>query len=486
MAKDPVNIPGPLGRQTRHRRRSRLRRATAPLWRLLSGLLPRLLDLLLALMALVVLSPLIAVRGLISLIQTRNLFEREALTGRLRTPFTRLRFAGRGPLRGLAVWINVLRGDMAVVGPRPLTAQEASAVPVANLVRFAVRPGLISPFGLRKKVGIAHGGESALDRDFVYAQSLRGDLGLVVRSVVTGVLGGGNAPKTSPPVLNFFGIPILNTTMAEAVDWVIAGSAPTGTVVESSPASASQPPGGPPIGSGSKQMAFVNPDCLNIAWKDADYREALLTAERVIPDGIGIHIGCRMLGQALRENVNGTDMFPLLCEAAAAAGRSLYLLGARPGIAAATAENMQKRFPELKVVGVRDGYFSEAEESAVIDDVNRSGAEILLVAFGAPRQDLWLRRQRARLVPGVCMGVGGLFDFYSGRIERAPVWMREIGMEWLYRLMQEPGRMWRRYVIGNPLFLFRVWRQTMNPQRFALPAAGQLADANAQRARSMQ
>ena len=101
-------------------------------------------------------------------------------------------------------------------------------MPVADLVRFAVRPGLISPFGLRKKVGIAHVGESALDRDFVYAQSLRGDVGLAARSVVTGVLGGGNAPKTTPPVLNFFGIPILNTTMAEAVDWIIACSAPAG------------------------------------------------------------------------------------------------------------------------------------------------------------------------------------------------------------------------------------------------------------------
>lgn len=448
----------------------------------MADLLPRLFDLLLALAVLISLLPLTTARVLLSLMQSRHPFEREVLVGRLRVPFARLRFAGRGPLRGLAVWINVLRGDMAVVGPRPMTVQEASSVPVADLVRFAVRPGLISPFGLRKKVGIAHVGESALDRDFVYAQSLRGDLGLAARSVVTRALGGGNAPKTTPPLLNFFGIPILNTTMAEAVDWIIASSAPAGAVVEPPAASSSLAQSGPPIGSGAKQMAFVNPDCLNIAWQDAHYRGALLTAERVIPDGIGIHIGCRMLGQALRENVNGTDMFPLLCEAAAVAGRSLYLLGARPGIAAAAADTMQKRFSALKIAGVRDGYFSEAEEPAVIDTVNRSGADILLVAFGAPRQDLWLRRHRALLVPGVCMGVGGLFDFYSGRIERAPVWMREIGLEWLYRLMQEPGRMWRRYVIGNPLFLFRVWRQTLNPERFALPAPGLLADSKARQA----
>ena len=357
---------------------------------------------------------------------------------------------------------------MAVVGPRPLTPAEAALVPVVDLVRFAVRPGLISPFRLRKKVGIAHLEESALDRDFVYAQSVRGDMGLAARSVVTGVLGGGESSKATPPVLNFFGIPILNTTMAEAVGWIIASSARSDPTASSVLAPGDE--------SGSKQLAFVNPDCLNIAWHNADYRATLLAAERVIPDGIGIHIGCRMLGQALRENVNGTDMFPLLCAAAADAGRSLYLLGARPGIAAATADKMRQRFPALTIAGVRDGYFSETEEAGVIDTINRSGADILLVAFGAPRQDIWLRQHRATLHPRVCMGVGGLFDFYSGRIERAPVWMREIGLEWSYRLMQEPGRMWRRYVIGNPLFLLRVWRQTLNPERFALPATRRAAD----------
>jgi N-acetylglucosaminyldiphosphoundecaprenol N-acetyl-beta-D-mannosaminyltransferase len=452
MAPDPIEIPGPIGRLGRlghSRRRSRLLRAVTPLWNLLSDLLPRLFDLGMALLVVLLLSPLLLGRVLLSLAQTRRIFDREPLVGRWRVPFAGLRFAGTGPLRGLAVWFNLLRGDMAVVGPRPLTEAEAAAVPVAALVRFSVRPGLISPFGLRKRVGIAHVGESVLDRDFVYAQSLRGDLGLAARSVVTGVLGGNAAPKDMPPVLNFFGIPVLNTTMAEAVRWIIDGSA---------------------TGESPKQLAFVNPDCLNISWRDAEYKAVLLDVERVIPDGIGIHIGCRMLGQALRENVNGTDMFPLLCEAAADAGRSIYLLGARPEIAAAAGENMRKRFPALRLAGVRDGYFSEQETTAVIDAVNQSGADILLVAFGVPRQDLWLHQHRARLTPPVCLGVGGLFDFYSGRIARAPAWMREMGLEWVYRLMQEPGRMWRRYVIGNPLFLYRVWRQTLEPGRFALPA----------------
>ena len=97
----------------------------------------------------------------------------------------------------------------------------------------------------------------------------------------------------------------------------------------------------------------------------------------------------------------------------------------------------------------------------MIETINASGADILLAAFGAPRQELWLARHQARLRPRVLMGVGGLFDFYSGSIPRAPIWMREVGLEWTWRLMQEPGRMWRRYLVGNPLFLYRVYRQKL-------------------------
>jgi N-acetylglucosaminyldiphosphoundecaprenol N-acetyl-beta-D-mannosaminyltransferase len=251
------------------------------------------------------------------------------LVGRYQGFFRRLSFAGNGRFRDLAVWLNVFRGDMAVVGPRPMTAEEAAAVPVEDLVRFTVRPGLISPFRIRSRIGIAHQRESAMDRELVYSQTLKEDLGLAARSIVSGVLGGSGTPRETPPILNFFGIPVVNTTMNEAVDWVVAKAA----------------------GTERKLLAFVNPDCLNIAWKDRDYRNILIEADRVLPDGIGVHIGCRMLGQALRANVNGTDLFPLLCEAAARERLPIYLLGARPGIAQAVAENMVKRFPGLRIAG---------------------------------------------------------------------------------------------------------------------------------------
>ena len=447
MAKNPLEIPGPLGASRRNRLLAGVRRRAYPTVALLVEVVPRAIDIAVSAAVLILLSPLLLMLALRSGRQRPGILVGSTLIGRYQVPFRRLSFAGAGRFRDVAVWLNVFRGDMAIVGPRPLTKEEAAAVPVEDLARFTVRPGLISPFRIRSHVGIAHQSESALDRELVYSQTVTGDVGLAARSVVAGVLGGSGTPREMPPILNFFGVPVVNTTMAEAVDWVVskaAGRAPT-------------------------LMAFVNPDCLNIAWEHADYRNLLRRADRVLPDGIGIHLGCRMFGQALKANVNGTDMFPLLCEAAARKQLPIYLLGARPGIAQAAASNMVKRYPDLKIAGARDGYFEPEEEAEVVDTINKSGARILLTAFGAPRQELWLGRWRDKLEPPVGMGVGGLFDFYSGRIPRAPVWMREMGLEWVFRLMQEPGRMWRRYVVGNPLFLLRVRRQAKNPDKFALP-----------------
>jgi N-acetylglucosaminyldiphosphoundecaprenol N-acetyl-beta-D-mannosaminyltransferase len=409
----------------------------------------RLFDIGASAVVLLLASPVILVRSLLAMLREHRLFDAVERVGRQRRRFRRLRFAGESWPASLAVWINVLRGDMAVVGPRALSPDEAHRVPDAAGARFSVPPGLISPYALRRQVGIAHESEFSVDADYVGKRSLLRDIGLVARWFLGRLIGGGDAqPRATPDTLNFFGVPMANATMSDAVDWIITSSR---------------------SGEPGRRLAFVNPDCLNIAWRDADYRRVLCEADRVFADGIGIRIGGQMLGWGLRDNVNGTDMFPLLCEAAAASGRSLFLLGARPGIAEAVAAAMQTRFPSLEIAGTQDGYFAPADEDKVIAAINASGAAILLVAFGAPRQELWIARHRAALSPPVAMGVGGLFDFYSGRIRRAPVWMRELGMEWVYRLMQEPGRMWRRYIIGNPLFLYRVWIQKRHPGRFNLP-----------------
>lgn len=198
--------------------------------------------------------------------------------------------------------------------------------------------------------------------------------------------------------------------------------------------------------------AFVNADCLNQAYINPAYRQILARAECVWADGSGVAIAGRHLQVPVQDNVNGTDMLPILCQA----GFRLFLLGAQPGVAQKAAERLRGLYPQCQIVGVDNGFFQGREE-AVIDAVNAASTEILLVGMGVPRQETWIVENMHRLQCRVAIGVGGLFDFASGRIARAPQWMRKSGLEWLYRLWQEPRRLFRRYVIGNPLFLYRLY-----------------------------
>jgi len=434
--KTDTTIPDPLHRKSNTLLiwwRVWIKYAALPLLKVL----PRSFDIILSLALIGILSPALLIRAIVAKAKAGKVFVTLQLIGRFRAPFSCFRFAGDTIGSGLAVLFNILRGDMAFAGPRPMTEEEVLRLSPAQGIRFTLRPGLFSPHGLRRKIGIAYDSETASDIDFYYSETVQGNAGLIARSLIGGLLAGGSLRPT-PPVLHFFGINITNTTMDEAVGWMVE------RVKDKVPAF----------------VAFVNPDCLNIAYQNDKYRQVLShLATRVLPDGIGINLGCRLLGVSLMANVNGTDLFPRLCEKAATEGVSLFLLGAKPGVAEAVSDNMRKRFPSLSIAGVRDGYFKPEETGQVLDEINSSNADILLVAFGAPKQELWLAEHHHKLTACVCLGVGGLFDFYSGRLPRAPVWMREIGMEWTWRLLQEPGRMWRRYLIGNPLFLYRVWLQ---------------------------
>lgn len=244
----------------------------------------------------------------------------------------------------------------------------------------------------------------------------------------------GNRQRPCPESFRLFSVYVHNATIEQAVAYAVAHSK----------------------AQIKTNMAFVNADCLNKAWNNEVYRHVLNIFDKVYADGSGIKLACRMRGWDLLDNVNGTDMFPRLCLALAAQGSSVFLLGGRPGVAEACAQAMQARYSGLKVAGALHGYFAPDASAEVVRRINASGAEVLLVAFGAPNQEFWIARHSHELAPSVRIGVGGLFDFYSGRISRAPLWLRRMGQEWVWRLMQEPARMWRRYLLGNPLFLLRV------------------------------
>ena len=236
------------------------------------------------------------------------------------------------------------------------------------------------------------------------------------------------------PRISLFDIAIDNVTLEQAVE----------TIVERLD------------GDTATQVSFVNADCVNIACRNREYLAALQQSDLVFADGIGVRVAGEILGQPVRDNVNGTDLFPLLAKALEYTGKRIYLLGGQPGVAEGVAKWLAANYPGVEVAGFHHGYFTSDKEAEVIEEIRTSGADLVLVAFGAPRQELWVRRNLAKLGAKVVIGVGGLLDFFSGRIARAPRWVRKLGMEWGYRLLQEPKRLWRRYLIGNVVFLTRL------------------------------
>lgn len=204
------------------------------------------------------------------------------------------------------------------------------------------------------------------------------------------------------------------------------------------------------------RVAFFNAHCGNVMAKDAEYRGALQSADLVLPDGIGVEIAARMCGERLAQNLNGTDFVPILLTAAVAHGLSVFLLGGHPGVADTAAHQFCRQIPGLRIAGVRDGYQGCTDNPAVVAAINQSRADIVLVATGVPRQDIWLARHAHLLNARITIGVGALLDFISGRVRRAPVCVRDMRCEWLWRLATEPRRLAGRYLIGNATFLARA------------------------------
>ena len=335
-------------------------------------------------------------------------------------------------LAKLPYLLAIMRGDLAFVGPRLVDSDDPLLLQPNAGQRFEVRPGLACLHWLRTRTNVDFRHEVISDLEYAATRSWRKDLGILM-SCLASLLYGGRQPCFEPrPEL--FGFRIDNLTMSGAVSALVECLRDT------------RP----------KQVCFVNADCVNNASRDGEYRRILSRSAFCFADGIGLKIAGDLLGKPIRQNVNGTDLFPILCEKLALKKKSLYLLGARPGVAAAVAGWVRDRYSTLRIAGISDGYFGPSKEERVVKEIASSGADVLLVAMGVPAQEKWISRNLERLRIPLVMGVGGLFDFYSGRIPRAPQWMRELGLEWVYRLYQEPARMWRRYLVGNAQFLCRT------------------------------
>ena len=177
-------------------------------------------------------------------------------------------------------------------------------------------------------------------------------------------------------------------------------------------------------------------------------------AALVTPDGVGLIYASKLKGDPIEEKVAGIDFARSAIELCAQLGRSVYLLGSKPGVAEAAAANLEKEIPGLKIAGFRDGYFKEEEEASIVRQINESGADFLCVALGSPKQEYFVIRHRDMLKVKAAAGLGGSLDIWSGQLNRAPAFYIDHGLEWLYRMIQEPKRLKRLPAL--PVFLIKA------------------------------
>lgn len=216
----------------------------------------------------------------------------------------------------------------------------------------------------------------------------------------------------------------------------------------------------------------INVHKVNLALKDSRVRDFLNDTNVVFADGAGVILGARLLGQHVPERLQYGDWLWSLAEFCQRQGCSFYFLGAKPGIAEKAAAVLRNRFPTLRILGTDHGYFNKApghpETEAVIERINAVKPDILIVGLGRPAQELWLRENWRRIEAKVGLTGGGAFDLISGSLPRGPRWAVDNGFEWLCRLFIEPRRLWRRYLLGNPLFLWRVFLQATRLRSYTI------------------
>jgi N-acetylglucosaminyldiphosphoundecaprenol N-acetyl-beta-D-mannosaminyltransferase len=201
-----------------------------------------------------------------------------------------------------------------------------------------------------------------------------------------------------------------------------------------------------------RHVVTVNLDFLRIASSYGEFKHALNTADLAVADGMPLVWASRVAGAKLPERVAGIDLVEALCERGDREGWSVYLLGAAPGVGQAAAAEIVRRHPNLRIAGVYSPpivAWDEDEEQRIRDRVRAAQPDVLLVALGAPKQDVWIHNNLQSLGVPVSIGVGCTFDVISGGTGRAPIWMRRLGFEWLFRLAREPGRLWKRYLLHD-------------------------------------
>ena len=246
-----------------------------------------------------------------------------------------------------------------------------------------------------------------------------------------------NPPTDNKVVL--FGVPVDNLTLEETVDRVESMIQEGGT----------------------HQHVVVNVDKIVKLQRDPELRQAVLSCDLINADGQPIVWASKFLQKPLKERVTGVDLFASLIAHCAEKGHRPYLLGARQEIVERVVAILKECHPALEIAGYRNGYWKPEEEVEVVRGIKQTRPQILFVAMGSPKKEIFLNKWKAELQTPFVMGVGGTFDVVAGLVKRAPLWMQKCGLEWFFRLIQEPRRMWRRYLVEDMAFfglVLREWR----------------------------
>ena len=212
------------------------------------------------------------------------------------------------------------------------------------------------------------------------------------------------------------------------------------------------------------QHVVVNVAKLVHMQKDAQLRESVEACDIINIDGMGVVLGARFLGQDVAQRVAGVDLFHNLIAMSEQEALPVYLLGATDEVVSETARRLQAEHPKLKLAGYHHGYFFNKEgddEEAVVNKIKASGAKLLFVAITSPKKENFINKWQDRLGVSFVMGVGGTFDVVAGKVNRAPLWMQKYGLEWFYRIVQEPRRMWKRYLVTNSKFAWYLLREKL-------------------------
>ncbi len=216
------------------------------------------------------------------------------------------------------------------------------------------------------------------------------------------------------------------------------------------------------------QHVVINASKVNMMEKDGRLRDIVNSCPIINADGFSIVWAARQLGIPLKERVTGIDLFYNLVELAERKNYRIYLFGAKEEVVVKVKATFEMRYPNIKIAGYRNGYFTEKDEPEIVKEMADSKADMLFVAFSSPKKEYWIAKYINQLHIPFVMGVGGSFDVVAGVTERAPLWMQNCGLEWFYRFIQEPRRMWKRYILGNAEFIRLTFRAKRNMRKKCL------------------